>query len=96
MKFLTGDDKSTWFWLPKRGYEMAYLPDVRSVSMESQPKPGFVDSAVALMLRWFGNMLRTNGRALALGPIASGGSPGGRCSISEYRCGQHCSAPQPW
>jgi glycosyltransferase Alg8 len=36
--------------------------------MESQPKPGFVDSAVALMLRWFGNMLRTNGRALALGP----------------------------
>ncbi|CDM62607.1 MULTISPECIES: glycosyltransferase [Rhizobium] len=68
VKFLTGDDKSTWFWLLKRGYEMAYLPDVRSVSMESQPKPGFVDSAVALMLRWFGNMLRTNGRALALGP----------------------------
>ncbi len=66
--FVTGDDKSTWFWLLKNGYEMAYLPDVRSVSMESQPKPGFVDSAVALMLRWFGNMLRTNGRALALGP----------------------------
>ncbi|KQV70456.1 glycosyltransferase [Rhizobium sp. Root1220] len=66
--FLTGDDKSTWFWLLKNGYEMAYLPDVRSISMESQPKPRFVDSAVALMLRWFGNMLRTNGRALALGP----------------------------
>jgi glycosyltransferase Alg8 len=66
--FLTGDDKSTWFWLLKRGYEMAYLPDVRSTSMESQPRPGFVDSATALMIRWFGNMLRTNGRALALGP----------------------------
>lgn len=64
--FLTGDDKSTWFWLLKQGYKMAYLPDIRSVSMESQPKAGFVDSAVTLMTRWFGNMLRTNTRALAL------------------------------
>ncbi len=66
--FLTGDDKSTWFWLLKRGYRMLYLPDVTSVSLESQPKPGFADSAVTLMIRWFGNMLRTNARALALGP----------------------------
>lgn len=66
VQFLTGDDKSTWFWLMKNGYEMAYLPDVQSVSMETQPRPGFVDSAVTLMVRWFGNMLRTNGRALAL------------------------------
>ena len=36
--------------------------------MESQPKPGFAESAVTLMIRWFGNMLRTNSRALALGP----------------------------
>lgn len=66
--FLTGDDKSTWFWLLQRGYRMLYLPDVTSVSLESQPLPGFVDSAVTLMIRWFGNMLRTNGRALSLGP----------------------------
>ncbi|MGB8812823.1 MAG: glycosyltransferase [Paracoccaceae bacterium] len=66
VNFLTGDDKSTWFWLLKHGYKMAYMPDVASLSMESQPKPGFVDSAVTLMVRWFGNMLRTNGRALAL------------------------------
>ena len=70
--FLTGDDKSTWFWLLKNGYKMGYLPDVASVSMESQPKPGFVDSAVTLMIRWFGNMLRTNGRALALPPSKIG------------------------
>ena len=68
VKFLTGDDKSTWFWLLKHGFEMAYLPDVRCLSMETQPKDGFVESAVTLMRRWFGNMLRTNGRALALGP----------------------------
>ncbi len=68
VNFLTGDDKSTWFWLLKNGYRMTYLPDVASVSMETQPKPGFFDSAVTLMIRWFGNMLRTNGRALALSP----------------------------
>ena len=66
--FLTGDDKSTWFWLLKHGYEMHYLPDVRSISMETQPEPSFLRSVVALMLRWFGNMLRTNGRAIGLGP----------------------------
>jgi len=68
VKFLTGDDKSTWFWLLRHGYEMTYLPDVRCLSMETQPKESFVESAVTLMRRWFGNMLRTNGRALALGP----------------------------
>lgn len=64
--FLTGDDKSTWFWLLKNGYQMLYLPDVQTLSMERQPLPGFTASAVTLMVRWFGNMMRTNGRALAL------------------------------
>ncbi|MHA6345148.1 glycosyltransferase [Roseivivax sp. CAU 1761] len=68
VNFLTGDDKSTWYWLLSRGYRMTYLPDVHSLSMESQPMPGFFESAFALMRRWFGNMLRTNGRAVALGP----------------------------
>ncbi|MCK0096005.1 glycosyltransferase family 2 protein [Yoonia sp. F2084L] len=66
VNFLTGDDKSTWFWLMKNGYELAYLPDVASSSMETQPKPTFFASASVLMVRWFGNMLRTNGRALEL------------------------------
>lgn len=68
VKFLTGDDKSTWFWLLKNGYEMAYLPDVRSWSMETQPRPTFLDSSQTLMIRWFGNMMRTNGRALKQSP----------------------------
>ncbi|MCC1494899.1 glycosyltransferase [Cognatishimia sp. F0-27] len=66
VKFLTGDDKSTWYWLLKNGYEMLYLPDVQSQSVETQPRPGFYDSAKTLMVRWFGNMVRTNGRALRL------------------------------
>ena len=68
INFLTGDDKSTWYWLLSHGFRMTYLPDVSTLSMESQPMPGFFESAVALMKRWFGNMLRTNSRALALGP----------------------------
>lgn len=70
VNFLTGDDKSTWYWLMKNGYEMVYLPDVQSLSAETQPMPTFLASADALMVRWFGNMLRTNGRALAL-PIST-------------------------
>lgn len=68
VKFLTGDDKSTWFWLLKNGFQMLYLPDVRSWSMETQPRPGFLDSSQVLMTRWFGNMMRTNGRALKESP----------------------------
>jgi mannuronan synthase len=64
--FLTGDDKSTWYWLLSHGYKMLYMPDIQLVSIETQPKPGFIDSSVTLMTRWFGNMLRTNGRALKL------------------------------
>ncbi len=73
VNFLTGDDKSTWFWLLKNGYELGYLPDVRSFSMETQPRPGFFDSSKVLMVRWFGNMMRTNGRALKLSPGVIGG-----------------------
>ncbi len=72
VNFLTGDDKSTWFWLLKNGYQMAYLPDVRSQSAETQPLPTFYASARVLTVRWFGNMLRTNGRALKLSPLRIG------------------------
>ncbi len=68
VQFLTGDDKSTWYWLLRNGYEMGYLPDVRSWSMETQPRPTFLGSSQVLMTRWFGNMMRTNGRAIRLGP----------------------------
>lgn len=68
VEFLTGDDKSTWYWLLRHGYQMIYLPDVQSASVETQPRPTFIDSAQTLMVRWFGNMVRTNGRALKLSP----------------------------
>ncbi len=66
--FLTGDDKSTWFWLLRNGYHTSYLPDVKTHSVETQPRDTFYDSAKTLMVRWFGNMIRTNGRALRQSP----------------------------
>ena len=47
---------------------MLYVPDVRTRSIEHPPSRDFVVSSTQLMLRWSGNMIRTNGRALALGP----------------------------
>jgi len=71
--FLTGDDKSTWFNVLKRGERMLYVPDVIASGIEEPPAPGaFFRSASRLMVRWFGNMLRANGRAIALGPRQTG------------------------
>lgn len=71
-KFLTGDDKSTWYWVLKSGYDMMYVPDVSVHTIEHPPSSNFFKATSILMLRWFGNMLRTNGRALALGPARAG------------------------
>jgi glycosyltransferase Alg8 len=67
-KFLTGDDKSTWFWVLKNRYRMLYVPDTKILTVEHPPAKNFFKASSLLMFRWFGNMLRTNGRALKLGP----------------------------
>ena len=67
IKFVTGDDKSTWYCLLRRGCEMLYVPDAHIFCMEdSGPRP--IRMSLAKMHRWFGNMLRNNGRAIRLGP----------------------------
>jgi mannuronan synthase len=65
---LTGDDKSTWFWLLKRGRTMLYVPDVQVITIEEPPDPRFFVASTRQMRRWFGNMLRSSGRAIRLGP----------------------------
>ena len=67
-KFLTGDDKSSWYHILKKKYDMIYIPDVKVLTIETPPDPSFLKSSIVLMRRWFGNMLRTNDRAIALGP----------------------------
>jgi len=71
-RFLMGDDKSTWYYLLKNGYEMLYIPDAPVVAMESRQKE-FLVTSISLMKRWYGNMLRNNMRAIKLGPGPMGG-----------------------
>ncbi len=67
IRFLMGDDKSTWYHLLARGWDMLYLPDVTVHALESR-RASFLRVSLALMYRWYGNTLRNNRRALALGP----------------------------
>ncbi len=70
-KFLSGDDKSTWYWMLRRGYDLLYIPDVMVYTIETI-SGSFADRAYQNMRRWFGNMLRNGNRALGLGPKKTG------------------------
>lgn len=73
IKFLSGDDKSTWQFLLQRSRKMLYVPDVTAAGFETLPNnQGFLTGSSTLMCRWFGNMLRANGRALAVSPRKTG------------------------
>ena len=66
-RFLSGDDKSTWFALLRVGARMLYVPDAHGITIEV-----FEGSSIRRMIdnlrRWSGNMLRNGSRAIALGP----------------------------
>ncbi len=66
-RFLMGDDKSTWFYMLKNGWDMLYIPDALCISLESRDGD-FLELSRSLPYRWFGNTLRNNSRALQLGP----------------------------
>ncbi|MBX2885867.1 MAG: glycosyltransferase family 2 protein [Granulosicoccus sp.] len=67
-RFLTGDDKSTWYSLMLAGWDTYYVPDVKVITMEYSPHPNFFTATRMLMFRWSGNSLRQNIRATNLGP----------------------------
>jgi len=67
-KFLTGDDKSSWFDIVKEGWDMLYIPDVVVYTIEEIPERNYFKGSIILMQRWFGNQYRTNERALKLSP----------------------------
>jgi len=68
LQLLTGEDKSTWFWLLEAGHSMLYLPDVQVITIEHPLARWMLPASTQLMMRWFGNMLRISFRAIALGP----------------------------
>ena len=72
LRLLTGEDKSAAYWLLERDLPALYVPDVRVLTIEQPPAPDLLGASTALMLRWFGNMLRASGRCLALGPARVG------------------------
>lgn len=65
-RFLMGDDKSSWFEVLRQGWEMLYVPDAVCYSLESR-NADFLSLSTSLPYRWYGNTLRNNARALALG-----------------------------
>jgi mannuronan synthase len=58
---LTGDDKTTWLEVLRRGYGMTYLPNAYIYPIESPDQSrGFLRSVFALNHRYSGNMARAN------------------------------------
>ena len=66
-RFLSGDDKSTWYGLLKQGVTMLYVPDARGITIEvieGSAQRRMIDN----LRRWSGNVLRNGWRAIQLGP----------------------------
>ena len=57
-KFLTGDDKSSWYSLMRLGYDTFYVPDAAINTVEHPPEKSFIKASRKLMFRWYGNNLR--------------------------------------
>ena len=66
-RFLSGDDKSTWYHLLTRSAKMTYVPDACVYTIE-QIKGSGTGRMIQNFRRWSGNMLRNGSRAIALGP----------------------------
>lgn len=66
-RFLSGDDKSTWYHLLARRAKMTYVPDATVYTVEIIKGRG-IERMVENFRRWSGNMLRNGSRAIALGP----------------------------
>lgn len=66
-RFLSGDDKSTWYFMLCQSAKMTYVPDALSITIEHIEGSGY-ERMVQNLRRWSGNMLRNGARAIALGP----------------------------
>lgn len=66
-RFLSGDDKSTWYHMLTCGAKMTYVPDATVYTIEVIKENG-LERMVQNFRRWSGNMLRNGARAIALGP----------------------------
>ncbi len=67
-RFLSGDDKSTWYYMLTQRAKMTYVPDATVYTIEVIKENG-LERMVQNFRRWSGNMLRNGSRAIALGPF---------------------------
>ena len=88
-RFLSGDDKSTWYALLRHGVGMLYVPDAHGYTIEVIEGNG-IRRMVENLRRWSGNMLRNGRRAIALGPRRMPLFICGAWSTSACRCGRCC------
>jgi len=58
--FLTGDDKSSLYYVMQGGWELTYVPDVMVYTVDELIDSNFILGSIQLMIRWFGNQYRTN------------------------------------
>lgn len=70
-RFLSGDDKSTWYYLLKERADMFYIPDAVTITIE-YIRGNAVDRMIENLRRWNGNTLRNGARAMKLGPRTTG------------------------
>ncbi|MCP4473228.1 MAG: glycosyltransferase family 2 protein [Gammaproteobacteria bacterium] len=66
-RFLSGDDKSSWYYLLSQGYDLHYIADALVYTIDEFDKKPFARLR-ADMMRWSGNILRNGTRAMMLGP----------------------------
>ncbi len=66
-RFLSDDDKSTWYHMLTCGAKMTYVPDATVYTIEVIKENG-LERMIQNFRRWSGNMLRNGSRAIALGP----------------------------
>ncbi len=70
-RFLSGDDKSTWYYLLKARATLFYIPDATTITIENITGSA-IDRMKENLKRWSGNTLRNGQRAIALGPRTTG------------------------
>ncbi len=66
-RFLSGDDKSTWYYMLTQDAKMLYVPDALVYTIEEVEGSG-IERMTQNFRRWSGNMLRNGTRCLQLGP----------------------------
>lgn len=65
-EFLTGDDKSSLYYVMKDGWHLTYVPDVMVHTIDELVHKNFFIGSLQLMVRWFGNQYRTNLKQLKI------------------------------